>query len=97
MSEKQRKKTRRPKPPKRVSQTPPSALFYCLEADKILAPQSTYPETYGSTFGRDGKPFFIAGPHDSPHFVRHVLNTLQRTAPGAFGYLLPAGDFFDVP
>lgn len=30
-------------------------------------------------FGRDGKPFYVAGPNDSPAFIRKVHKTLART------------------
>ncbi len=31
-------------------------------------------------FGREGKPYYIAGPHDSTDRQRRILETLQRTA-----------------
>lgn len=38
-------------------------------------------------FGKDGKPFYVSGPHDSPAFVRKVMNTLERrVGPGNFGF-----------
>lgn len=41
-------------------------------------------------FGRDGKPLYVAGPHDSPARARQVVNTLMRTCgPAGFDYLLP--------
>jgi hypothetical protein len=49
-------------------------------------------------FGKDGKPFFIAGPHDSPERCRRILATLTNTCgPDGFEYLLPMGgpgDFY---
>jgi hypothetical protein len=30
-------------------------------------------------FGKDGKPFFISGPHDTPNRCRQILNTLERS------------------
>jgi hypothetical protein len=45
------------------------------------------------TFGKDGKPFSIEGPHDSPQFVRHVLASLQRRCgEGNFHYMVVAKD-----
>ncbi|WP_322767101.1 helix-turn-helix domain-containing protein [Frankia sp. Cr1] len=40
------------------------------------------------TFGKDGKPFFIPGPHDNP---REVIKTLERTVgpPPNFHFLAP--------
>lgn len=41
-------------------------------------------------FGRDGKPLYVAGPHDSPTRARQVVNTLMRTCgPAGFDYLIP--------
>ncbi len=73
----------------------PHEDFYRLGADKILAPRGTYPESHKITFGKDGKPFYVGGPHDSPQFVRHVLNTLERTAPGRYHYIVPLEDVGD--
>ena len=43
-------------------------------------------------FGKDGKPFFIAGPHDTPERCRRILATLTNSCgPGGFHYLLPMG------
>lgn len=46
------------------------------------------------TFGKDGKPFFIAGPHDSPARCKQVIDTLHRRF-GAEGYhyLVPLSPF----
>ena len=39
------------------------------------------------TFGKDGKPFFIAGPHDN---AARILRQLEKTAgPGNYHYLAP--------
>lgn len=41
-------------------------------------------------FGRDGKPLYVAGPHDSPSRARQVVATLMRTCGLAgFDYLVP--------
>ena len=38
------------------------------------------------TFGRDGKPFFIQGPHDNS---AHIVSRLRRSAgPEDFEYLI---------
>ena len=34
-------------------------------------------------FGKDGKPFYIQGPHDSPEFVRRVMASLNKRAGGS--------------
>lgn len=48
-------------------------------------------------FGKDGKPFFIAGPHDSPARRRQICDTLLRSCgPGGFHYLIPVSSFEEV-
>jgi hypothetical protein len=48
-------------------------------------------------FGKDGKPLYFQGPHDSPVKVRHILATLQRTCgAGKFDYFLVASDSDDL-
>lgn len=51
------------------------------------------------TFGDDGKPFYIQGPHDSRAFVRHVVATLhRRLGEGNCHYMLTAdmGDILEA-
>lgn len=49
------------------------------------------------TFGKDGKPFFIAGPNDSPARCKQVLDTLQRRfSPDEYRYLMPLSPFDTV-
>lgn len=56
----------------------------------ILAPRGELAETNQLTFGKNGKPFFVAGPHDN---VARVLKQLEKTAgPGNFDYLAMMGD-----
>jgi hypothetical protein len=56
----------------------------------ILAPRGELKETYKLTFGRDGKPFFIAGPHDN---ARQIIKQLEKTAgPGNFDFLAMTPD-----
>jgi hypothetical protein len=41
-------------------------------------------------FGREGKPFFVAGPHDTPGRCRTIIATLiQRCGIDGFHYLVP--------
>ncbi len=48
------------------------------------------------TFGKDGQPYFIAGPHDTPKRIDKILDTLtQRCGPNGFHYLLPLGGPLD--
>jgi len=45
-------------------------------------------------FGKNGKPFFICGPHDSPTRIRHILATLaKRAGPDGFDFIAGMADF----
>jgi len=53
----------------------------------LLAPRGELEEPYHLTFGKDGKPFFIAGPHDN---TARILRQLEKTAgPENYNYLVP--------
>ncbi|MCI5149490.1 MAG: hypothetical protein D3916_08900 [Candidatus Electrothrix sp. MAN1_4] len=40
-------------------------------------------------FGKDGMPFYFAGPYDKPKFVRNVLSKLEKKCgPGGYHYLV---------
>jgi len=55
----------------------------------LLAPRGELEEPYQLTFGKDGKPFFIAGPHDN---VARIMRQLEKTAgPGNYHYIAPIG------
>lgn len=43
-------------------------------------------------FGRDGKPFFVSGPFDSPERCRHIMETLRRTQGQGNYHFLVRGD-----
>ena len=46
-------------------------------------------------FGKDGKPFFIAGPHDTPERCKQIMAILMKSCggPDGFHYLMPiSGD-----
>jgi hypothetical protein len=59
----------------------------------LLAPRGELEEPYHLTFGKDGKPFFIAGPHDN---AARIMRQLEKTAgPGNYHYLMPLGDVSD--
>jgi len=48
-------------------------------------------------FGKDGQPFFIAGPRDTPERCRQILRTLlQACGPDGFHYLMPVAPDADV-
>jgi len=60
-------------------------------AQQVLDPRGTYPETHDLTFGMDGKPLFISGPHDN---ITVILSKLERTAgPGNFDYIAGLSGF----
>jgi hypothetical protein len=53
----------------------------------LLAPRGELDEPYNLTFGKNGKPFFVAGPYDN---AERILKQLEKTAgPGNYDYLVP--------
>ncbi len=57
----------------------------------LLAPRGELKEPYQLTFGRNGKPFFVAGPYDN---ATRILKQLEKTAgPGNYDYLMPIDAF----
>jgi hypothetical protein len=43
-------------------------------------------------FGKNGKPLFVAGPHDTPARCRQILSMLESSCgPDGFHYILPVG------
>jgi hypothetical protein len=53
----------------------------------MLAPRGELEEPYQLTFGKDGKPFFVAGPYDN---AARILRQLEKTAGlGNFYYFTP--------
>jgi hypothetical protein len=53
----------------------------------MLAPRGELEEPYHLTFGKDGKPFFIAGPYDN---AARILRQLEKTVGiGNFDYFMP--------
>lgn len=57
----------------------------------LLLPRGELAEPYHLTFGRNGKPFFIAGPYDN---AERIINRLEKTAgPGNYDFVSPLGDF----
>ncbi len=60
------------------------------ESQLLLDPPDAHPRSGEISFGEDGKPFYIAGPNDSPMFVQSIISTLQRTAGvDNFHFLIP--------
>ena len=49
------------------------------------------------TFGSDGKPHYVQGPHDTPAFRKNVIRTLtNRLGPGNFHWTVEAEGSEDV-
>lgn len=67
----------------------PHADFYTQKADMMLDPPDSHPRENTISFGKDGKPLYIAGPYDDEMKSMSVMNTLMRTCgPGNFKYLV---------
>jgi hypothetical protein len=44
-------------------------------------------------YGRDGKPFYVSGPHDTPQKSEAILKTLQKKCgPDGYDYMIPVED-----
>jgi len=55
-------------------------------ASQVLDPSEDHPPKHRLKFGKDGKPLFVAGPHDN---VKAIMARLQRTAgEGNYDYLI---------
>ena len=53
----------------------------------LLAPPGELEEPYQLTFGKNGRPFFVAGPHDD---AARIIKQLDKTAgPGNYDYFMP--------
>jgi len=43
-------------------------------------------------YGREGKPFYVSGPHDTPAGIQTILDQLKRrVGEGNYDYLVLAG------
>ena len=59
------------------------------QSQYVLEPRGELEEPYKLTFGKNGKPFFISGPHDD---VRKIIKQLEQTAgQGNFDVLILQG------
>ena len=48
------------------------------------------------TYGKDGKPFYISGPHESPAMVRRIIDQLhQKCGEDGFHYLAGMDNIFE--
>jgi hypothetical protein len=62
------------------------------EAEALFGDTPLATETF--TFGKDGKPFYVSGPNDSPARIRRIMDTLAKCAGrGEFNYLVAEDDF----
>lgn len=58
-------------------------------ASRVLGGISAAECTQSFKFGKDGKPFYIQGPNDSPDKAEQIIQTLRwRCGEGKFDYLL---------
>ncbi len=58
----------------------------------LLAPRGELAQPYNLTFGKNGKPLFIAGPFDD---AEEIIKQLEKTAgPGNYDYVMPMGEMF---
>jgi len=59
------------------------------QSQYVLEPRGELEEPYKLTFGKNGKPFFISGPHDN---AKQVITQLEKTAgQGNFDVLILQG------
>lgn len=66
----------------------PHADFTRQMADVMLDPPDAHPRVNRVAFGKNGRPFFVAGPYDDAQRVSYVLSTLKRTAgEGNFNFM----------
>lgn len=66
--------------------------------EQVLEPQEKYPRKHQVKFGKDGQPFYVAGPYEDEREARRVVDTLTRTAgEGNFNYSIGFGgeEFFE--
>lgn len=75
----------------------PHRDFYLLGANLLLDPPDVHPRTNGVTFGNDGKPLYVSGPHDTQAVISSVMRTLRRTCgEGNFDYIIGLGSSDDI-
>lgn len=61
--------------------------------DNVLDPPDMHRRTHNIEFGKDGKPFFMAGPNDDERRCQQIIATLERTAGQEnYAYLMPMTD-----
>jgi hypothetical protein len=70
-----------------------AASFGLMPSENFTKTQLIFGDTPFSeetfTFGKDGKPFYVSGPHDSPTRKRRIMDSLEKHAGwGDFDYLV---------
>ena len=58
----------------------PHPDFTAQHADLVLDPADAHPRLDNVAFGKDGKPFYFAGPYDDERKKTFIFETLMRTA-----------------
>ncbi|MCI5209178.1 MAG: hypothetical protein D3910_10375 [Candidatus Electrothrix sp. ATG2] len=67
------------------------------EAKKIFGDIDSAACPRSFEFGKDGKPFYLAGPFDKPGFIKSVMKKLEKKCgPDGYHYLLPVGGDGDL-
>lgn len=63
------------------------------KAKRIFGAIDVAESTETLEFGKDGKPFFLAGPNDTPERCRNILRVLEHSCGvGEFHYMIPLAD-----
>ncbi len=78
---------------KKIGFQPPQEAATLLQIFHDVDPNSCT-ETF--EFGKNGKPFYVAGPHDSQFRQLEILGTLTKLGQGNFHFLLAGSDDFGV-
>lgn len=71
----------------------PHPDFKRLLADQIIDPPETHPRSGQVTFGKNGKPLFIAGPYEDHLKITTIVNKLKSACgEGNFDYIIGLED-----
>ena len=70
----------------------PNPDFTALKTDMMLDAPDAHPRVNNVVFGNDGQPFYISGPFDDNRKIKHINDTLTRTAgEGNFKFIVNLG------
>jgi hypothetical protein len=64
------------------------------DSQLLLDPPETHRRSGSVKFGKDGKPFYIAGPHDNRDAIMRQL--LRTVGAGHFNYFMPLSDLLEA-